>query len=117
VFLAEFVVNDPPSGAGDTPQDRLEAGVALPASFIGRQCSGCGACCAAPDISSLQKPLAVACVHLQADCRCAIYSTRPSVCAAYTLDWVCGQVAPLLTLRERVERFLEIYGLDVPQSH
>jgi uncharacterized protein len=101
--------------AGDTPDSLREAGIAWPASLITDQCSGCGACCAAPDISSLQKPLAVACVYLQADCRCAVYSARPSVCAAYNVDWVCGQVAPLLTLDERVARFLQIYGLDAPQ--
>ncbi len=73
----------------------------------------CGACCAAPDISSLQKPLGVPCVHLGSDCLCSIYETRPQVCRNYAPDWVCAEVAPLPTLTARVERFLEIYGLEV----
>lgn len=74
-------------------------------------CVACGACCAAPDISTLAKPLGVACRHLQQDMRCAIYAERPAVCRNYQPDWVCAEVAPLPTLAERVRRFLEIYGL------
>lgn len=76
------------------------------------ECLECGACCAAPDISTLNKPLGVACRHLQADCRCAIYADRPAVCRNYQPDWVCAEVAPLPTLEARVARFLEIYGLS-----
>ncbi|WP_169447879.1 hypothetical protein [Meiothermus rufus] len=35
----------------------------------------------------------------------------PCRCRNYTLDWVCGEVAPLPTLELRVARYLEIYGL------
>ena len=82
-----------------------------PRSQSVRDCTGCGACCAAPDIYALNKPLGVACGHLDADCRCQIYATRPPVCRNYQPDWVCGEVAPLPTLEARVTRFLEIYGL------
>jgi Fe-S-cluster containining protein len=75
------------------------------------QCVACGACCAAPDISTLGKPLGVPCTHLGADMRCGIYADRPAVCRGYTPDWVCAEVAPLPTLEARVARFLEIYGL------
>lgn len=75
------------------------------------QCVACGACCAAPDISTLAKPLGVPCEHLKPDMRCAIYAERPTVCRNYQPDWVCAEVAPLPTLGERVQRFLEIYGL------
>lgn len=84
-----------------------------PRSAWQRECSACGACCAAPDIAALNKPLGVPCWHLGAGCLCAIYLERPQVCRNYTPDWVCGEVAPLPTLTARVARFLEIYGLEV----
>lgn len=76
-----------------------------------RDCTACGACCSAPDIHALQKPLGVPCVHLDAQCLCLIYQARPPVCRNYQPDWVCGEVAPLPTLERRIERFLEIYDL------
>lgn len=83
-----------------------------PRSAWQRECSGCGACCAAPDIAALNKPLGVACLHLGAGCRCQIYAERPQVCRSYQPDWVCGEVSVLPTLAARVERFLTVYGLD-----
>jgi len=77
-----------------------------------RECTACGACCAAPDIAALEKPLGVPCVHLGAGCLCVIYSSRPKVCRNYQPDWVCGEVAPIPTLEGRIHRFLEIYGLQ-----
>lgn len=82
-----------------------------PRSVWLRECSGCGACCAAPDIAALGKPLGVSCVHLDGECRCRVYASRPAVCRDYAPDWVCGEVAPLPGLPERVRRFLDIYGL------
>ncbi|MNR80438.1 hypothetical protein D3C72_111610 [compost metagenome] len=75
------------------------------------QCVACGACCAAPDISTLGKPLGLPCKNLLDDMRCGIYADRPAVCRNYQLDWVCAEVAPLPTLDDRIRRFLEIYGL------
>lgn len=83
-----------------------------PRSTLVRECTGCGACCAAPDIAALDKRLGVPCVHLTPTCACAIYAHRPAVCRSYAPDWVCGEVAPLPTLERRVRRFLEIYGLE-----
>ncbi|WP_408608064.1 YkgJ family cysteine cluster protein [Deinococcus arcticus] len=87
-----------------------------PRSVLVTACTACGACCAAPDIHALSKPLGVPCVHLGPDagqgCLCAIYTARPSVCRSYQPDWVCGEVAPLPTLEARVARFLAIYGLE-----
>lgn len=74
-------------------------------------CVACGACCAAPDISTLHKPLGVPCRHLGADNLCGIYADRPAVCRGYTPDWICAEVAPLPTLAERVRRYLDIFGL------
>ncbi len=85
-----------------------------PSTFWQRECTLCGACCVAPDISALQKPLGLACRHLDAGCRCTNYRQRPPVCRNYTPDWVCGEVAPLPTLELRVARYLEIYGLAAP---
>ncbi|MCX7144745.1 MAG: YkgJ family cysteine cluster protein, partial [Sulfuritalea sp.] len=44
---------------------------------------GCGACCIAPSISTLNKPAAVRCVHLGADYRCLMFGTpqRPACCS------------------------------------
>jgi hypothetical protein len=44
---------------------------------------GCGACCIAPSISTLDKPAGAACVHLAPDYRCTLFgsSWRPSCCA------------------------------------
>ncbi len=81
-------------------------------------CVACGACCAAPDISTLAKPLGVTCKHQGAGegptqvHRCTIYDTRPAVCRGYTPDWICAEVAPLPTLAARVRRYLEIFGLE-----
>lgn len=88
-----------------------------PRSPLRRDCTACGACCAAPDIAALHKPLGLPCIHLAPEvpglgCRCAIYTARPGVCRSYAPDWVCGEVAPLPTLGARVQRFLEIYGLE-----
>jgi len=43
---------------------------------------GCGACCIAPSISTLQKPAGVPCRHLAADLRCAVFGRpeRPACC-------------------------------------
>lgn len=84
-----------------------------------RDCTACGACCSAPDIAALGKPLGVPCLHLEPQqpglgCLCRVYAGRPAVCRNYRPDWVCGEVAPLPTLEARVQRFLEIYGLQEP---
>lgn len=98
--------------------DLWQAPTEYPArSVFNRECTACGACCSAPDITALQKPLGVPCSSLQAQnkaglCLCTRYATRPQVCRSYTPDWVCGEVAPLPTLEQRIQRFLEIYGLD-----
>ena len=83
-----------------------------PRSVLVQDCTACGACCAAPDIHALQKPLGVPCAHLGPGCLCAVYAARPAVCRNYQPDWVCGEVAPLPNLAARTRRFLEIYGLQ-----
>lgn len=82
-----------------------------PRSAWRRDCTACGACCTAPDIAALGKPLGVPCTFLRDDCMCARYDTRPGACRNYRPDWVCGEVAPLPTLEARARRFLEIYEL------
>ena len=44
---------------------------------------GCGACCIAPSISTLDKPAGVTCLHLTEDLRCAIFGRpeRPTCCS------------------------------------
>nr|WP_295006573.1 YkgJ family cysteine cluster protein [uncultured Dechloromonas sp.] len=55
---------------------------------------GCGACCIAPSISSLDKPAGQPCVHLDAQLRCAIFGRpeRPGCCAGLqpSLE-MCGE--------------------------
>ena len=75
-------------------------------------CTKCGACCVAPDISSLGKPLGVRCPHLTADNLCAVYEDRPQICRDYAADWLCEMVAAP-TLDERVRKYLELFGLSV----
>lgn len=77
------------------------------------ECTKCGACCVAPDISALGKPLGVRCPHLTADNLCGIYERRPRICRDYAADWLCERIAAP-TLDERVERYLEVFGLEGP---
>jgi hypothetical protein len=73
-------------------------------------CSQCGACCVAPDISSLGKAAGVPCPHLMANNRCGVYDNRPIVCRQYRADEICLEIdAP--TLEERVSRFQVLFGL------
>jgi hypothetical protein len=55
----------------------------------GRECGGCAACCIELHINApaLQKLAGVRCANLKADCRCAIYETRPKVCADFECGW------------------------------
>jgi len=64
----------------------------------------------APDISSLAKPAAVRCVHLDDDNRCLDYEGRPSVCRGYRPDDLCRRIAAP-TMDERVRRYLAIFDL------
>ena len=73
-------------------------------------CTRCGACCVAPDIAALDKPLGLVCPHLGPDALCTIYERRPQVCRDYAADEVCLQIeAP--TLEERVGKYLALFGL------
>lgn len=71
----------------------------------------CGACCVAPDIAALDKPLGVRCPHLTQENRCAIYEDRPQICRDYAADELCLRIAAP-TLEERVRRYLEIFGFE-----
>ena len=74
-------------------------------------CTRCGACCVAPDIAALDKPLGQRCPHLRGDNLCAVYEARPEVCRRYEPDEICVRIeAP--TLAGRVERYLAIFGLE-----
>jgi len=74
-------------------------------------CTKCGACCVAPDIAALDKPLGVPCVHLGADDLCTIYETRPAVCRSYRADAMCADIAAP-TRTERVRRYLAVFDLE-----
>ncbi len=75
------------------------------------ECTRCGACCVAPDIAALDKPLGRPCVHLGEDDLCTIYDRRPEVCRGYQADALCGEVAAP-TRAERVQRYLAHFGLE-----
>jgi Fe-S-cluster containining protein len=78
------------------------------------ECSKCGACCVAPDISSLGKPLGVRCEHLLPESNlCAVYENRPKICRDYQADWLCERIAAP-TLDERVDNYLRLFDLRVP---
>lgn len=74
-------------------------------------CTKCGACCVAPDIAALDKPLGLRCPHLGEDNLCAVYQDRPAVCRAYEADAFCAQIAAP-TLEERVQKYLAAFGLE-----
>ena len=74
------------------------------------ECTRCGACCVAPDIAALDKPLGVRCPHLTADNLCGVYDRRPDICRAYQADDLCTRIAAP-TLDERVRNYLGEFGL------
>ena len=74
------------------------------------ECNRCGACCVAPDIAALDKPLGVRCPHLTADNLCGVYDRRPDICRAYQADDLCARIAAP-TLDERVRNYLAEFGL------
>lgn len=74
-------------------------------------CSGCGTCCVAPDISTLGKKVGERCRHLGDDEGCRIYPDRPQVCRGYRPDGICLAIAAP-TLEERVARYLELFDLE-----
>ncbi len=77
---------------------------------MSHECTRCGACCVAPDIAALDKPLGVRCRHLTAENLCAIYERRPEICRAYRADELCERIqAP--TLEERAAKYLELFQL------
>jgi Fe-S-cluster containining protein len=53
----------------------------------------------------------VPCIHLDASGLCTIYDERPAVCRGYRPDAICSMVAAP-TLEERVEKYLELFGLE-----
>jgi hypothetical protein len=80
----------PKVGADETPA--LQGGRARSALFAVADGAtaviacrpGCGACCIAPSISTLDKPAGAACVHLADDYRCTLFGSdrRPSCCSS-----------------------------------
>lgn len=74
-------------------------------------CTLCGACCVAPDIAALDKPVGMRCPHLTEENLCAVYERRPQICRDYEPDEVCRMIeAP--TLEERVGKYLALFGLE-----
>jgi hypothetical protein len=74
------------------------------------ECTCCGACCVAPDIAALDKPLGMRCPHLTDENLCGIYDRRPQVCRDYVADEVCRMIdAP--SLEERVRKYLALFEL------
>lgn len=75
------------------------------------ECTKCGACCVAPDIAALDKPLGLVCPHLGPDALCTAYEQRPKVCRDYAADELCDRIAAP-TLEERVQKYLAHFGLE-----
>ncbi len=71
----------------------------------------CGACCVAPDIAALDKPLGLRCPHLGDDNRCGVYLSRPQICRDYAVDEVCDRIAAP-TLEARVSNYLASFDLQ-----
>lgn len=79
--------------------------------MAGNTCRCCGTCCTAPDIAALGKPLRSPCPHLGVDLRCTVYARRPDVCRNYLPDEICDMIAAP-SLGERVEKYLELFGME-----
>jgi uncharacterized protein len=75
------------------------------------ECTLCGACCVAPDIAALDKPLGQRCPHLQPDNLCGVHESRPEICRSYAADAFCERIAAP-TLDERVHNYLAAFGLE-----
>jgi len=75
------------------------------------ECSGCGTCCVAPDISTLGKKRGERCRHLSDLLKCSVYAVRPAVCRGYRPDEICKSIAAP-TLDERVLRYLRLFGME-----
>ncbi len=55
---------------------------------------GCGACCIAPSISTLDKPAGRPCKHLDAELRCTVFGRpeRPACCSGLQPSGeMCGE--------------------------
>jgi uncharacterized protein len=74
------------------------------------ECNCCGACCIAPDIAALDKPLGQRCPHLSEELRCTIYDRRPQICRDYQADDLCERIAAP-GIEERVHNYLAVFGL------
>lgn len=79
------------------------------------RCFRCGTCCIAPDISTLAKPVGVPCRHLTPAHLCGIYPDRPPVCRNYRPDEICVALQQI-SASERVQYFLQIYGLETDST-
>lgn len=78
---------------------------------MAHECTMCGACCVAPDIAALDKPLGLRCPNLGDDSKCLAYETRPAVCRSYSADELCDLIAAP-TIEERVTKYLGYFGLN-----
>jgi Fe-S-cluster containining protein len=76
-----------------------------------QECNGCGACCVAPDIAAIDKPVGVRCPDLTEALRCGIYERRPQICRDYAADHFCDEI-DAATLEGRVQNFLGAFGLQ-----
>jgi Fe-S-cluster containining protein len=72
-------------------------------------CNMCGACCIAYDISSLQKPAGVPCMHLGDDGACKDYANRPQVCRDFQADELCELIS-ILPLSQKIRIIQEVYS-------
>ena len=74
------------------------------------ECTQCGACCIAPDIAALDKPLGQRCPNLTEDLLCSVYDEWPAVCRSYAADALCEAIAAP-SIDARVHNYLAVFGL------
>ncbi len=74
------------------------------------ECTMCGACCIAFDISVLGKKAGEPCAHLTAGRQCGIYENRPWGCKGYRPDELCILFSSL-SEEDRVRLLQKIYGV------
>ena len=74
------------------------------------ECTRCGACCVAPDIAALDKPLGMRCPHLTEDNLCWVYE-HGLRCAAATRRTRCAASSKRPPSRSACSKYLALFGL------
>lgn len=68
---------------------RRQIGKAMAKGLQARSCGECTVCCTVMGVTSIDKPVDVACKHIEGS-QCGIYAKRPSACKEFHCAWRHG---------------------------